>query len=110
MAILPMTIGGGGGGTYKIHSESSFTLARNASKVITISDMSRYAFTYGTVKWTNTLPFLHSDVAGDRAYSSGAWNDSPATYLQVTVSGNQVTILNRSTSSATISQCYIQYE
>lgn len=109
MAILPMTIGGGGG-EYKLHTESSFTLAGNGTKTITISDMQRYVFTLGTVRWSNTFGFFHSDTEGDLTCRNGAWEESSATYLHVTVSGNQITIRNGATTAATVSKCDIQYE
>lgn len=101
---------GGGGGEYKLHSESSFTLAGNGTKTITISDMQRYVFTLGTVTWSSTFGFFHSDTEGDLTCRNGTWEQSGATYLHITVSGNQITIRNGTTTAATVSKCNIQYE
>ena len=103
--------GSGGGITYKIHSEGSFTIANNTTKTITISDMNHFVFLYGSVSWTNQFGFLYSEDIGDKTCRNGVWETSGSTFLHVTVDGNQVKITNPSGTqgTASVSSCDIQY-
>lgn len=107
MAYIPMIIGKDSG--IKTYTESSFNINASSTYTITVSDMKEYISTSGYSTWTNQYLFFHSDVTGDITKRNSAWETSASSYLHITISGNQVSIRNGSSSRATVTNLNINY-